>query len=71
VSSFALGLVAEGNSRSRMDDSWFLHNKPILDQFANVAARIRQGNFVYFIGIQQNFAFAAVHNIGREALLQF
>jgi hypothetical protein len=51
--------------------SWFLNNKPILDQFANVAARIRQGNFVNFIGIQQNFALAAVQNIGGEALLQF
>lgn len=53
-----------------MHNSWLLDNETISVQLGNISTRIRQGDFVDFIGIQPNLAFTALEYGRREALLQ-
>jgi hypothetical protein len=53
-----------------MNNSWLLDNETISVQLGNISTRIRQGDFVDFIGIQPNLAFTALEYGSREALLQ-
>ena len=53
-----------------MHNSWFLDDETISVQLGNISTRIRQRDFVDFIGIQPNLAFTTLEYGGGKALLQ-
>ena len=59
MSSLALGFVAERDAGARVHHGRLFHDEAVLVELANVAARISQGNFVDFVGIQPHLALAA------------
>ncbi len=70
VSSLALGFISQLNASPGMNDSRLLDNQAITMQASNVASRVRQGNFIDFIGVQPNLAFSAFEDGSGEALLK-
>jgi hypothetical protein len=71
VSSLSLGLVSKRDTRTRMHYGWFLDDESIPMQTSNISSGIGERNFVNFIGIQPNFAFAAFQDGSGQALLKF
>jgi hypothetical protein len=71
VSTFALGFVAQLDARSRMHNRRLADDQTIPMQLGNVTARIGQGNFIDFVGIEPNLALTAFQDGGRQAFLQF
>ena len=65
VSSLALGFIAELNTSPTVHYGRLLHNKTIFVQLLDIAARVRQGNFINLVGIQPDFVLSALQNIGR------
>jgi len=70
VSTKALGLESLAGSVARVDNWRLTDDETVLDELADVLARVGHGDFVGFIRIQPDLAFTAVHNRRREALLQ-
>ena len=70
VATLALRLIAFPHSVSGVNDGGLLHNETILLQPGNVATGVGQRNFVYFVGVQPDFALAAFEDRSGEALLE-
>jgi hypothetical protein len=70
VATLALGLIALPHSVPRVDDGGLLHDETILLQPGDVATGVGQGNFVDFIRVQPDFAFAAFEDRSGKALLE-
>jgi len=71
VSSLFLGFVPFVHASATVNDGGFLNNESVAVQPGNIATRVGEGNLVYFVGIQPDFAFSAFQDRRRETLLEF
>lgn len=53
-----------------MHNGGLFDNEAITVQTGNIPTRVGQGNFINFIGIQPNLAFAALEHGRRQAFLK-
>ena len=60
MSSLALGFVACLHTSPRVHHSRLFHDESILVELVDVAARVGQGNFVNFVGVEPDLALAAL-----------
>jgi hypothetical protein len=70
VSTLALGFVSELHTRTTVNHSGLLDDQTIPVQLVNIAARVGQGNFVDFVGVQPNLALSALKDGSRQTLLK-
>lgn len=71
VASLPLGLVSEGNTGARVHDGGLLDDEAIAAEAGDVAAGVSQRDLVDLVGVQPDFALAALENGRSKALLKF
>ena len=67
VSALALGLQMTKVTRTRVDDSGLLDHETILDQLADVLARVGIGDLVDLIGVEPHLSLSALEHRGSES----
>merc|ERR1719394_1825120 len=70
VPSLPACFVVLANAGSGVDGDGLLDDKTILNELADVLARVSVGNLVDLVGVQPHLVLAALHDAGGKALLQ-
>merc|ERR1719394_1435046 len=70
VPSLPACFVVLANAGPGVDSNRLLDDKTILDELADVLARVGVGNLVDLVGVQPLLVLAALHDAGGKALLQ-
>ena len=69
VSAFALGFQAAVDATAGVDDGWFIDNEAVLDQLADILARVGHADLGVLVRVQPDLSFPALHDGRRQALL--
>jgi hypothetical protein len=70
VTAETLGSESGASASARVDLSGLADDKTVLDELADVLARVSHGDLVNFIGVDPNTALTALEDVGRKALLK-
>ena len=71
VSSLPLGLIPQGNSCARVDNSGLLDDETITVKASDIATRVSEGNLVDLVGVEPDLALSTFEDVCCQALLQF
>lgn len=71
VSTLALGLVADLNTSTRVNNLRLLHDDSVLVKLDNISSAVGECNLVDFIGVQPDLSLSAFEHGRRKTLLQF
>ena len=70
VAALALGGQAAVEARARVDHVRLLDHEAVLDELADVLARVGHRDLVHLVGVKPDLALAALEHARGEALLQ-